>query len=370
MNIAAVPDMVWDPLDFVLPPDLEATQPPEERAAGAGRDDVLLMVARRSSGTVEHRRFIDLPELLRPGDLLVVNTSRTIAAALPGRVCPIPAALHLSTRADDGRWSVELRHAGVEGGESAPWLDASPGTVVELPAGGRAVLERPATAARPGEVRLWIADLELPVSISAYLAEHGRPIRYGYVDQDRPLSAYQTVFAEEPASCAEAAGIGSAEMPSAGRPFSAGLVARLVSLGVGVTPIVLHCGVASLEAHEPPQAERFRVPFETAARVNATRRLGGRVIAVGTTVVRALETAASAHGVVLPADGWTDLVIGPECPIRAVDGMITGWHEPRASHLMMLEAVCGRELLRESYRAALEEGYLWHEFGDSHLILP
>ena len=163
---------------------------------------------------------------------------------------------------------------------------------------------------------------------------------------------------------------GSAEMPSAGRPFTPEVITRLVAKGVGVTPIVLHTGVASLEADELPYPEHARVAPSTAARVNATHAAGGRVVAVGTTVVRALESAVDDGGTVHPFDGWTDLVITPERGVRAVDGLLTGWHEPEASHLLMLEAVAGRELLERSYAASLAEGYQWHEFGDVHLILP
>jgi S-adenosylmethionine:tRNA ribosyltransferase-isomerase len=209
--------------------------------------------------------------------------------------------------------------------------------------------------------RLWIATLDLPHPVLTWLTVHGRPIRYGYVERPWPLSAYQNVYVTEP---------GSAEMPSAGRPFTADVITRLVAKGVGVTPIVLHTGVASLEADELPYPEHARVSATTAARVNATHAAGGRVIAVGTTVVRALESAADDSGTVRAFDGWTELVITPERGVRAVDGLLTGWHEPEASHLLMLEAVAGRPLLESSYAASLAEGYQWHEFGDVHLILP
>jgi S-adenosylmethionine:tRNA ribosyltransferase-isomerase len=346
-------------LDFALPPELEASTPPEER--GIGRDDVRLMASYRSSRHIEHHRFPELPDLLLPGDLLVVNTSATIPAALHGLVLGQPALLHLSARRDDGSWIVELRHRNPDQGSSGPWLDARPNTVVLLPARGRAILRAPALATATGETRLWSAELDLPSSAREYLAEHGRPIRYSYVGVDRPIAAYQSVFASDP---------GSAEMPSASRPFTAEIVTRLVARGVGIAPVLLHCGVSSLEAHEPPVPERFRVSPQTAERVNATHRLGGRVIAVGTTVVRALESAAVASGLVLPADGWTELVLRSDHELRVVDGVLTGWHEPRASHLTLLAAVAGPALLEASYRAALDEGYLWHEFGDCHLILP
>jgi S-adenosylmethionine:tRNA ribosyltransferase-isomerase len=172
---------------------------------------------------------------------------------------------------------------------------------------------------------------------------------------------YQNVYVTEP---------GSAEMPSAGRPFTAEILTRLVAKGVGITPLVLHTGVASLEADEVPYPERARVPAITAERVNAARASGHRVVAVGTTVVRALETAADADGLARAYDGWTDLVVTPERGVRVVDGLLTGWHEPEASHLLLLEAVAGVDVLRRSYEASLAEGYLWHEFGDVHLILP
>jgi S-adenosylmethionine:tRNA ribosyltransferase-isomerase len=172
---------------------------------------------------------------------------------------------------------------------------------------------------------------------------------------------YQNVYATEP---------GSAEMPSAGRPFTPEVITRLVAKGVGVTPLVLHTGVASLEADELPYPERLVVPAATAARVNATHEAGGRVVAIGTTVVRALEAAGGPGGTVQPVDGWTDVVITPERGVQVVDGLLTGWHEPEASHLLMLEAVAGRPLLEHSYVASLDEGYLWHEFGDVHLLLP
>ncbi|MGH8919751.1 MAG: S-adenosylmethionine:tRNA ribosyltransferase-isomerase, partial [Acidimicrobiales bacterium] len=276
--------------------------------------------------------------------------------------------VHLSGRSRGGNWVLELRRP--EGGATVPWLGAAAGTVLDLPGGGQARLLAPASGSTPGAVRLWAASLALPLPVLAYLARHGRPIRYGYVTATRvagqgrltvpPLGAYQTVFADEP---------GSAEMPSAARPFSADLVTRLVARGVRMAPFVLHAGVSSPEAHEPPQTEWYRLPAPSAALINATRAEGRRVIAVGTTAVRTLETVAGPDGRVGAGEGWTDLVITPARGVRAVDGLITGWHEPRASHLQLLEAVAGRPLLEASYTAALAGRYLWHEFGDSHLIL-
>jgi S-adenosylmethionine:tRNA ribosyltransferase-isomerase len=337
---------------FDLPPELEASSPPEAR--GLTRDAVRMLVADRSTGSLVDTSFSELPHMLRPGDLVVINTSGTLAAEIPG----IDAQgreidVHLSTQLPADLWTVEVRRAG------EPVFDATPGQTIQLPAGGRAVLLTP-YAQHPAGVRLWVAKLDVPERLHTYLAAHGRPIRYGYVQGSWPISAYQNVYVTEP---------GSAEMPSAGRPFTAEMLTRLVASGIGVTPVVLHTGVASLEASEPPYPEYYRVPAPTASRVNQTRYDGGRVIAVGTTVVRALETVVDEHGTVHPGDGWTDTIITPDRTVRALDGLLTGWHEPEASHLAMLEAVAGRELLERSYAMALERGYLWHEFGDVHLVL-
>ena len=194
-----------------------------------------------------------------------------------------------------------------------------------------------------------------------YLARHGEPIRYRHAAEAWPLERYQTVYANAP---------GSAEMPSAGRAFTPELVTQLVAAGIDVAPFVLHTGVSSLEAGETPHPEWFRVPRHTAARINAARELGGRVIAVGTTAVRALESAAGADGRVREREGWTDLVIEPDTPIRAIDGLLSGFHDSDSSHLAMLEAIAGADLLERSYAEAAAAGYLRHEFGDLHLILP
>jgi S-adenosylmethionine:tRNA ribosyltransferase-isomerase len=356
----------FDPRAFDLPSELEAAAPPEAR--GLSRDGVRLMVAHRFDGRLEHRYFSDLPSILEPGDVVVVNTSATLPAALPATTrLGEPAALHLSGRLPGGLWVVELRHrfrrAGPGGWDTEPWLDAEPGTTVDLPAGGSAQLKVAASAelVGTGRIRLWVATVDLPDGLLAYLARHGRPIRYSHVAGDWPVASYQTVFAEVP---------GSAEMPSAARPFSAEVITRLVSRGVAIAPFVLHCGVSSPEQHEPPAPEWYRIPPTTAAQVNMARSAGGRIVAVGTTAVRALETVADAGGVIHPGEGWTELVIRGDQPVRAVDGLITGWHEPGASHLAMLEAIAGPELVSASYSAALAQRYLWHEFGDSHIVLP
>jgi S-adenosylmethionine:tRNA ribosyltransferase-isomerase len=343
--------------DFVLPPGLEATQPPQER--GLARDQVRLLVAGPGGGT-QLTRFAELARFLAPADLVVINTSATLNAALDGETRGRPVAVHVCA-VPPAEQAVELRRHHGHG----PVTDAAPGDVVTLPGGVRLRLLTgypDATVARGS--RLWRAAWTLPPavpSVADLLATHGRPIRYGHLRSHPPLAAYQTIYADRP---------GSAEAASAGRPFSGRVLARLAARGVAVAPIVLHAGVSSPEAGEPPLAERYAVPASTARAVNQTRAHGGRVVAVGTTVVRALESAARPGGHVVQAGGWTELVLGPDRPVRVVDGLITGWHEPGASHLLLLEAVAGPHLVAQAYREALAARLLWHEFGDSCLLLP
>jgi S-adenosylmethionine:tRNA ribosyltransferase-isomerase len=350
------PQRAWPelrPLAFDLPPELEATSPPEALT----RDSVRMLVARRGDGSLTHSHFSELPRFLDEGDLVVLNTSGTLAAEVDGVAADgTLVQVHLSTQLPAGLWTVEVRR------EGQAYLGAASGTTIALSGGGRITLLTPYAPGPGGHgVRLWVSLVDTPGTLHTYLARHGRPIRYGYVRGSYPIAAYQNVYATEP---------GSAEMPSAGRPFTPEVLTRLVAKGVGVAPLLLHTGVASLEASEPPYAEYFKVSSSTAHRVNDTRRSGGRVIAIGTTVVRALESVVDEHGRVHPGDGWTETVVSPAHPVRSIDGFLTGWHEPEASHLAMLEAIAGRPLLEASYRAALAERYLWHEFGDVHLILP
>jgi S-adenosylmethionine:tRNA ribosyltransferase-isomerase len=335
-----------------LPALVEAHEPPE--AHGLARDGVRLLVTDQADGTVAHARFDDLPRLLSPGDLVVVNTSATLAAALPairndGQKLELRLSTPVEGKDPERFWIVELRCG------DAPFDSAEVGERFVLPGGAWAEILAPYAG-----VRLWLARLELPGPLFFYLDEHGSPIRYGYVHRRWPLSAYQNVYAAEP---------GSAEMPSAGRPFTTELITRLIAGGVLIAPIVLHTGVSSQERHERPYPERYRVPEKTARLVNAVHAWGGRVIATGTTVVRALETVARPDGAVEAGEGWTNLIVTPERGVRAVDGLITGLHEPESSHLDMLRAICGERLIMDSYNAALQHGYRWHEFGDSQLIL-
>jgi S-adenosylmethionine:tRNA ribosyltransferase-isomerase len=342
---------------FELRPELEAHEPPEAR--GDGRDDVRLLVSRTAAGEVSERTFAELPGVLLPGDLVVVNNSATVPAAvavLSSLAESGPLTVHFSTAMPTGEWLVELR----SGQEPAtvPFSGGTRGLRLELPGGALLTLTGRFTR------RLWLARLS--TAVIPYLLRQGQPIRYSYVPRSWPIEAYQTVFATLP---------GSAEMPSAARPFTPQIVTGLVSRGVAVAPITLHTGVSSLEGGEDPYPESYDVPAATARLVNLTRRSGGRVIAVGTTVVRALESAAlsavtATDGPVGAAAGWTSHVVTRDTGVAVVDGLLTGLHEPLSTHLWMLAAFADDALLSRCYQIAADGGYRWHEFGDVHLLLP
>ena len=319
-----------------------ATSPPEAR--GLPRDGVRMLVASAADG-LTHRRAYHLPATLRPGDLIVVNTSDTLPAALRG----VTAAgerveVHLSTvdpppapapaaalRPPASPWVVELRAAVQPVRRRAVLPRTAPAPPCALAGGGHLAVAR----GLPGRDRRGVAcgrpSWTPRGRWAGWLTEHGQPVRYGYTAAPWPLSAYRTGHADTP---------GSAEMPSAGRPLTARTFRRLRARGVRTASVVLHCGLSSPDADEPPYAEWFSVPASTVDAVEQTRAAGGRVIAVGTTVVRALESAARGR----PA-GRLDRPgrSRPDDPPSTVDGLLTGWHPPEASHLRMLAALAGPE---------------------------
>jgi S-adenosylmethionine:tRNA ribosyltransferase-isomerase len=378
-SLLSLPVADCDPSEFDLPPELEAGEPPEAR--GLARDEVRLMVSHYGDDRIEHTGFRQIGDFLDPGDVLVINTSGTLNAALNvTRADGTPLELHLSTQLPADLWIVELRQPDERA--TVPFNAAIAGERLHLPGGGMITLlvpyrsdqragyharqrtgsSRGAAQSDPGEhIRLWIATLQVPASLEDYLERYGFPIRYGYIKGRWPSSYYQTAYVTE---------MGSAAMPSAGRAFTPELLTGLMAKGISVAPLILHTGVASLEDYEPPYEEYYRVPLESAHLVNRARAGGKRVVAVGTTVVRALETVADETGTVHPGAGWTSLVITPQRGLRVIDALLTGLHEPRASHLAMLEALAGPCHLDKAYAEAIQKGYLWHEFGDLHLILP
>ncbi|MFJ4773305.1 S-adenosylmethionine:tRNA ribosyltransferase-isomerase [Streptomyces uncialis] len=396
-----------------VPDGLPARLPVERRGGGAGRDAVRLLVSRGPE--VSPHMFRELPALLRAGDVLVVNTSPTLAAAVDGQVGHARVVVHFSVCGDDGRWAVELREPDGSGTTRAR-AGSRVDTAVRLPGGARLVLEEPAG----GGERLWwarlvAADGGVPgrsapgaagTGVPELLRRYGRPVRYAYTERDQPLSAYRTVFALRSDD-----GSGSAEMPGAGRPFTARVVTDLVRRGVQFAPVRLDRGLAPPEADGPPPAERFGVPEASARLINAARAAGGRVIAVGATAVRAVESAVEPLGastgagvpegasggvrrgqgareraaadralrdggatgapaVVRAARGWTDLMVTPGRGTRVVDGLLTGLHGPRAPQRALLRALAGERAVARAYEEALHGLYLWHEFGDVHLVLP
>lgn len=331
-------------LSFELPKELEAHEPPEAR--GLRRDEVRLLVSRRGDDSIRHARFHDLPSFLSPGDLLVYNQSGTVPAAVPARTSEGQRFdLHFSTQLPGALWIVEPRK-----------IELHAGAVIRLPDHASVQL----LARYRDSKRLWIAQVQMGDPILAFLARWGKAIRYPYVRRDWPMKNYQTVFASRP---------GSAEMPSAGRPFTESTLEQLWYRGVRFAPILLHTGVASLENHEKPYDEYYEVPSSTMGVIGETKALGHRVVAIGTTVVRALESSLDEGGNPIASRGWTDLLITPERRLEVVDALLTGFHEPKASHLSMLRAFASESHLERAYEAALTHGYLWHEFGDLHLIL-
>ncbi len=335
--------------------EASSVAPRPAEARGLARDEVRLLVA--TPDGLSHGRFRDLAEHLRAGDVLVVNTSATVAAEVDADLDGSPVVLHVAHRLDDGDRVVELRTAP---DASRSLLDARAGDVVRV-GEVRLVLREPwpgqASSPTSSGNRLWRASVR--GDLDRQLDWNGRPIAYGYLDRRYSLADYQTVFGMRP---------GSAEMASAGRPFTHELVTRLVTAGVQLAPVTLHTGVSSQEAGEAPGPEWFEVTPTSARTINQARADGGRVVAGGTTATRAVESTVRGSSVVA-GRGWTDRVVTPAAPPRVVDGLVTGWHDPMASHLLLVEAVAGPRLTQAAYDAAVTEGYLWHEFGDSALLL-
>jgi len=336
-------------LTFDRPEGLFARAPPEVR--GRSRDDVRLLVTLPDGQ--HHARFRDLPEFLRAGDLLVVNESAAIPGSLPAEGGLGTILLNLSTRFRSDLWIAEPRWSP---GKPGP-LPIEPGEEFRIGAARVRLLSE-----YPGIPRLWFALGDRP--FESLVAEVGQPIHYGYTDA-WPMDTYRTEFSRVP---------GSAEMPSAARPITPRIRRALEEAGVRIAPILLHTGVSSLEIEsETVEAqavypEPFSVSPDTALAVNRTHAAGGRVVAVGTTVVRALESAWTPEGA-RPRTGFTRVFVSPDRGVHAVDGLLTGFHDPATSHLAMLTAFLGIDGVRHAYAEAVRHGYLWHEFGDSHLVL-
>jgi S-adenosylmethionine:tRNA ribosyltransferase-isomerase len=342
-------------IQFLLPPQLACPKPTEER--NLARDEVRLLVT-TGSGQIEHSIFNDFTSFLQKGDVLVVNTSATIPAALP---VSLPdrrqGRLHISTKLNDRKWLIEIRE--ITGNKTKRWHEGKEGMVFQLPSSVAVTLKQ-RFYKNEQWLHLWVAEFNLHQSMQNYLSVNATPIQYEKLDRQYPLSYYQTFFSFHP---------GSSEMPSAGRGFTPGLIERLLKKGVALAPVVLHTGVSSLEENETPYPEYMEIDPVTAALINMAKSQGRRIIAVGTTAIRAIETAANNAGIVLPYRGNTELFIDESYTMKVIDGLLTGFHEPRASHLNMLQSVGSFEHIDSAYQEAIKAGYYWHQFGDLHLIL-
>ncbi|MCP4442124.1 MAG: S-adenosylmethionine:tRNA ribosyltransferase-isomerase [Aureispira sp.] len=345
-------------LEFDLPKHLQCSKPTEER--GIARDEVKLMISQTSNNHIDHDIFRNIGDYLQEGDVLVVNTSGTLKAALETEYTDgTVLRVHLSTRKAYQHWIIELREV-VENGTHR-FTKARKGDQLPLATGFLQLLEPYYDDTTNDHLQLWVAKFNIPIAVEDYLDQYGKPIRYNYIKDLYPQSYYQTVFANE---------MGSAEMPSAGRAFTPELVTQLVSKGIQIIPILLHTGVASLEANERPYSEYYKISQHSAAQLNLAKQQNKRIVAVGTTVVRTLETKFDiSSNQFRYGEGWTDIFITPQRGIHSINGLLTGMHEPKASHLYMLEALANREHLALCYQEAIEQEYLWHEFGDLHLIL-
>jgi S-adenosylmethionine:tRNA ribosyltransferase-isomerase len=345
---------------FVLPPELSAKEPPERR--GIRRDQVRLMVIDRATRKIEHTRFDKIDNYLRPGDLLVFNSSRTLPASMRGCECSETHGpcmeVRLAERLPDDSWLALLlcEKGDPFGCGLHPQMQIQ--FSKELAA---TVVDRDARIPCLWRLRFTKSGTEL-VDLIYRL---GKPIRYEYVSAPWDLDYYQTVYAKEP---------GSAEMPSAGRAFSWKLLLDLKRRGIDTAYLVLHTGLSSymddeLDAQHPVSEEEYFIGATAADKINRTRQSGGRIIAVGTTVVRALESIVDDKGRLSEAHGYTQLKIDNLHQLKAVDGLLTGLHEPQASHLDLLSAFLPPKQIRAAYEEAIARKYLWHEFGDLNLIL-
>lgn len=337
-------------MKFELPEELNAKEPPERR--GIRRDYVKMMVLDKTTGQTNHTQFYHLDRYLKKGDLLVLNASRTVPAVLKSQkeMDGTEVEIRLAHRKNESIWEALPVSGTVKKGDVIRFSPTLTATIIE----------------QSDETPFVLLAFNLCCSsLFNQIYRLGEPVRYEYIQEPWNLDYYQTVFATIP---------GSVEMPSAGRAFSWELLFRLQKKGVKIAYITLHTGLSYLlddKWHKGPDTnfENYEVPKETAEMILETKRSGGKVIAVGTTVVRTLETVAREKGILLAASGWTNLYITENTKLEVCDGLITGMHEPEASHLQLLSAFVDREKLYDAYTDAIQQRYLWHEFGDMNLIL-
>ena len=350
--------MRLEEFDFDLPSNLIAQHPT------ADRDGSRLLVLDRASATHRHFGFGDLPRFLRAGDALVLNETRVFPARLRGRKRDTGGcAEFLLVRKEAGAdvWLAMAR----------PGRSLKPGSVVEVGDGSAAV--EVLDSAGPGRVRVRIeragTALAGDTKMIEVLERFGEVPLPPYIQRQAASEdrlRYQTVFARKR---------GAVAAPTAGLHFTADLLSQIANAGIAVTKILLHVGPGTFEPVRSPdprdhklEAEYYELSDAAAAELNERRRSGGRVVAVGTTVVRALETAAADGGHLQPGKGWTDRFIYPPYEFKAVDALVTNFHLPRSSLLMLVAAFAGQSLIRRSYQSAIELGYRFYSYGDAMLI--
>ncbi len=343
-------------IQFNLPEHLACPKPTEQRQLP--RDGVRLLVT-TGAGDIDHTTFSKIDSHLEKGDVLVVNTSATRPAAF--RVA-LPenreGVIHISTHLSGGDWLVEVRE--IKGAKTLRWKEGIEGMVFRLPLSSQISLKK--RFYKDNQLlHLWIAEFHSTRKLEDLMSQFGLPIKYDKLDELYPLEFYQTFFSISP---------GSSEMPSAGRAFTDIVVNNLLTKGVVFAPILLHTGVSSLEEDERPYPEYMEISPLSASIINHAKDSGKRIIAVGTTAMRAVESATNDKGAVQPFLDYTSLFIDENYSMRAINGLLTGFHEPRASHLFMLQSLAGIGHIERAYQIALAKNYYWHQFGDLHLILP
>ena len=342
-------------IEFKLPKQLACPLPTEER--NIARDEVQLLVTSKD-GVEAHTFFRNFADFFQAGDVLVVNTSATQAAAF-SLILPDgkEGRIHFSTQINKHEWLAEIR--AVKGNKTVRWQQGEANMQFQL-VEGLSIRLVSNFYKNKAMLNLWRVRVAADKDFQSYLTDYGQPIRYENLDKSYPLDYFQTAFSFH---------AGSSEMPSAGRGFTPQLIDKLLQKGVVFAPILLHTGVSSLEENESPYPEYFEVNPISAAILNHAKRNGNRVIAVGTTAVRAVESATNAAGKVIPEKGHTNLYIKSDYRMKTVNGLLTGFHEPKASHLHMLQALAGVDHIEKAYAAAIGHEYYWHQFGDLHLIL-
>ena len=333
--------------DFPFDPSLIAVHP------CLPRDHARLLVLQPGDRSLTHRRVDELPDLLQPGDLLVVNNTKVLAARVAGRKRPSGAEVEILFVKDlgDAIWEVLIKGT------------FRPGQIIEMGAEASAVVvERGATRTT--------VRVESPIPLSEWLRQHGRMplppyLKRAPTDQDREW--YQTLFAQHE---------GAIAAPTAGLHFTPELLARLQQRGVGLTTVTLHVGVGTFKPVTVDQIEDHRmgaewieVGAEAVRTIEQVRATGRRIVAVGTTVVRALETAVRAEGQIRPYRGETNMFMTPGFTFKVVDALLTNFHLPRTTLLMLVAALAGTEFLRQAYAEAVRERYRFYSYGDAMLVL-